>query len=356
LYILTPLVAVFALILYGYLFKIILAWELPNRSVSWVVSILAGGGLLIITLLYPLRLEGKKFVVFLSRYFGLLILPLFVLMTVCIFRRIGDYGITIRRFYLLLLNIWFYGIYAYLFIIKSQRIKWILISPAVIALFFSIGFWSIPNVTKRIITSELNNYLDNKKIDISDTTFFDDMEQKKKDKIGDKLIYLDKTYGKESIQVFFSDNISRYYSIYGICSDLGFGGYTKSSEREWFSYYTKNGGDNTKWEIEQFNVFVPIRYNSYEKYDAGIKCSYKDGQLTIKINSDNRVFNFPIEKIAMEYYKNEKKSKNGQEEGKGKIFKYSDYTILICNFSGNYYKTEDKVKIDEIGGYLFYNK
>ncbi len=158
LYIFTPILAVYAAILYAYLFKIIVTWQLPNGLVSWLVSMLSLGGLLVITFLFPVREQNEsKAVAFLSRWFGVLILPLLVLMSVGIFRRIGDYGITINRFYVLLLNLWFYGIYVYLFISKAKHIKWILISPVLVALVFSFGFWSAANITKSMLTSEVRS-------------------------------------------------------------------------------------------------------------------------------------------------------------------------------------------------------
>jgi len=144
LYILTPILAVYAVILYAYLFKIVVAWELPNGWVSWLVSALALGGLIVITVLYPVREQEKNKVVnFISHWFGLLILPLLLLMTIGIFRRIGDYGITINRGYILFLNLWFYGIYIYLFFTKSRHVKWILISFVAVALMTSVNVYGV---------------------------------------------------------------------------------------------------------------------------------------------------------------------------------------------------------------------
>jgi hypothetical protein len=118
------------------------------------------------------------------------------------------------RCYVLLLNIWFYGIYIYLFITKARHIKWIIISPTVLGLIVSIGFWSIPNITRHVLTAELNELLDNKKITISDFASFEETEEYSKStgsysrggntkKVKGKLKYLKDTYREESIQQFF---------------------------------------------------------------------------------------------------------------------------------------------------------
>ncbi len=147
LYILAPVLAVYTLILYGYLLKIVVMWELPNGWVSWLVTVLAMGGLVVTLLLYPLRMRGdNKVVDFLSRWMGVIFLPLLVLMTVGIARRVSDYGFTVNRAYILLLNLWFYGVYIYLFAVRGRRVKWILISAVAVGVLSSVGPWSIARV------------------------------------------------------------------------------------------------------------------------------------------------------------------------------------------------------------------
>jgi hypothetical protein len=150
LYILAPISAVYALILYVYLFKIIAAWELPDGLVSWLVTVLAGGGLSVTLLLWPLRMQGgNRMAGFLARWSGVVIAPLLMLMTVGIARRVSDYGWTPNRCYILLLNLWFYGVYVWLFIVRGRRVKWILISAVVVAFVSSVGPWSLARVTPR---------------------------------------------------------------------------------------------------------------------------------------------------------------------------------------------------------------
>jgi hypothetical protein len=258
LYILTPILAVYAVILYAYLFKIVVAWELPNGWVSWLVSALALGGLLVITFLYPVREESKnKMVDFLSRWFGLLILPLLLLMTIGIFRRIGDYGITINRCYVLILNLWFYGIYIYLFFSQSRHIKWILISPIVVALLTSISVCGVASFTKNSLTKEVSAVL-NKQVSTEEArVIFVEMTQKEKDRIKSKLEYLHNNFGKESVQPFFVDMVSDNH--WSFLQDLGLRDELVEKTTK-LSYYADN--DKT-WEIEDYNTFRRIEYSSY---------------------------------------------------------------------------------------------
>jgi hypothetical protein len=327
-YILVPLAAIYAVILYIYLIKIIFTWELPQGLVSYLVSALAFIGFLIITLLYPIRMEGNnKFVNFLSRYFGLIILPLLTLMTIGILRRISDYGITIHRGYVLLLNIWFYGIYIFLFIRKAESIKWIPISFAAIALFFSIGFWSIPNVTKHILIAEITS-LSNENLYGND-----------KKKFRDKVEYLHDRYGKESVPQSISDIIPD--------KDIGYSSESRNSG-ESFYYYAGHSWDNEVLNTGGFNAFVNISYSYFYKGNNGeINCSSEGKQLIIKVIPDNRTFSIPLQEEMLN---------NSDSRGVKNVFKYDDYKILLESISGNYYKTKDSVHLERFRGYLFYNK
>ena len=96
LYILLPLLILYGTILYAYLIKIIIQWQLPDGWVSALVSILTIGGAITLFMLYPLCPQENRPLKFFRQWFGILLLPLLILMTIGIIRRFQDYGITIR--------------------------------------------------------------------------------------------------------------------------------------------------------------------------------------------------------------------------------------------------------------------
>jgi hypothetical protein len=239
-------------------------------------------------------------------------------MTIGILRRISDYGITIHRGYVLLLNIWFYGIYIYIFIRKAESIKWIPISFAAIALFFSIGFWSIPNVTKHILIAELSSEKDEKKI-------------------RDKMGYLCNRYGKENVPQFVSDNVW--------CETYKYSSESKDTEKR-FSYYAEHD-KNEILNTKGFNTFVNIDCHYSSTDNKKIDCYVEGKQLIIKIIPDNRTFSFPLSEEIL----NDSYPKNVRN-----IFQYDDYIISLNGIRGGYYKTKDKIELRYFSGYLFYNK
>lgn len=336
LYILTPVLVVYAVILYAYLFKIVVAWELPNGWVSWLVSALGLGGLLVIALLYPIREhENNKVATFIFRWLGVLILPLLVLMTIGISRRIGDYGITINRGYILILNLWFYGIYAYLFFTQSRHIKWILISPVVLAFLSSISVWSIANVTKNSLTKEVHALLSDKVSSEDAKLKLAGMAEEERQRVKSALEYLYDYYGKESVQVFFADSIAN--NSWALFKELGLDYISKEIAGERILYYANS--DKT-WNVECYNTFTEINYYEFEEAND-----------TVKIPVGNHVFEIPAREIALEYLSADKKI----QDEKDWTIRGENYTLLISFFDGSYYATKDSISITRLGGYLLYN-
>jgi len=301
LYILTPIASVYTIILYIYLFKIIFEWELPQGLVSYLVSALACTGLVVITLLYPARFK-------VLRYFGLIMLPLLALMSIGIVRRLSDYGITISRCYVLLLNIWLYGVFIYIFITKAERIKLIPVSFALIALLSSVGPWSIANVTKHVLLAEIQQLTD-------------------AEKINDKVRYLRNTYGDDTVA-----GLDVPKSI------------DSASEVERGEYiYKAKVWDNEIKHIDGFNAFVVLDYYYYsleeEESTKDLDYSLEKNLLTIKIPQHGKTFSasFPELKDKM-------------------LIQGNGYMILGEKFSGTHYKKEDSISVSSFRGYLFYNR
>jgi len=301
LYILMPIAAVYAVILYVYLFKIIFAWELPRGSVSYLVSALACTGFVIITLLYPARF---KFL----RYFGLIMLPLLTLMTIGIIRRLSDYGISISRCYVLLLNIWLYGVFIYIFITKAERIKLIPVSFALIVLLSSVGPWSIANVTKHVLLAEIQQLTD-------------------AEKINDKVRYLRNTYG--------------YDTVAGLDVPKSIDSASEVERGEYI--YKAKVWDNEIKHINGFNAFVVLEYDYYspdkEESTKDLDYSFEKNLLTIKIPQHGKTFSASLPELKDKM-----------------LIQGNGYMILGETFRGKHYKKEDSISMSSFRGYLFYNR
>ncbi len=347
LYILMPILAIYTLILYVYLLKIIILWELPDGNVSWLVTTLAFGGLAVITLLYPIRKhENDKYVNFVMRWFSVLIFPLLTLMTVGIFRRISDYGITIKRGYLLLGNVWFYGIYIYLFITKSRHIKWIFISPVILIFLASINLWGVAKITEKSLTNEINAVL-NEKVSFEEVAeILSQMPEEKLERTKSILEYLHKNYGYQSVQAFFTEPVPQdswkfMDEFYDIESEI------KDKAQEFYFY----GFHQDNLIVKDFNTFIDLKYSCYWNSDTS---PYIDND-TLKIPIDDVFLNIPVRDIVSAYQANE-----APQDGKA-FEKSTDYLLVeadnyrfqVYEFRADYYKAKDSIDVSHIKGYVF---
>ena len=139
-YVLIPLVSVYIFILYLYLGKIIIQWELPNGWVSNLVLSFSIAGILSLLLLYPIRNSNEyKWVSFYSKFYYLALVPLIGLLMLSIWIRISEYGVTINRYFVATLGVWLTGIVIYYIISKVKSIKVIPISLCFITFGVSFG-------------------------------------------------------------------------------------------------------------------------------------------------------------------------------------------------------------------------
>ena len=166
-YLFLPLVLGYLLVLYGYGAKILLNMELPKGGVCLLIIVLMIGCLGIELLLYPLQRKaeaegGKKhaFERWLVRWLPIIILPLLVLMSVAIGRRLYDYGITEDRLYVLTLNLWFYAVCLGLFVTRARRIHWVSLSFGLLFLLTSALPINYCSITYDAITSRIDRFLE----------------------------------------------------------------------------------------------------------------------------------------------------------------------------------------------------
>lgn len=232
-YLLIPLVGAYLLVLYIYALRILLLWQLPQGWVSLPVCVLMLGVTLVIGLLYPTQMQSTPhpFYKRLERWLPIFTLPLLFLMSIGIFRRISDYGITISRLYLLIFNVWCYAVLIGLFFIRSKRIQWIPMTFSVIFLLCSIGPWSIEAITRRTLTQELHSILSETKtrpqLPMNKRTFesfYNSLSPQKRKRFLDKLYYLSKNYEDTLRNTFVTQDV--YLYSYYSCDTCKYTSYT----------------------------------------------------------------------------------------------------------------------------------
>lgn len=142
-FVLIPLVTVYLLILYAYTGKILWTFTWPRGWVSYLVIGFSISGILALLLVWPLReMEKHRWIKWYARGFFVALLPLIVLLLLSIFRRVNEYGITINRYFILVLAFWLLAVALYFLLSRAKQIRLIPLSLFVAAIVSAFGPWS----------------------------------------------------------------------------------------------------------------------------------------------------------------------------------------------------------------------
>ena len=156
-----PVLSLYIVLLYAYIAKIIIQWEMPKGMVSYLVSASMLLMLLRVTLMFPERTTSKpSFESKLLKILPAACIPLVILMSVGIIRRISDYGISEDRYYITAINIFYYIIIAILLIDKIKcKSRYITIVFCGMFFILTNGPLSAINVTHRIWMESIKDAL-----------------------------------------------------------------------------------------------------------------------------------------------------------------------------------------------------
>jgi hypothetical protein len=158
-YILLPLLLIYLLILYAYGGKIMLSWEWPKGIVSYLILCISVVGGLTFLLLYPYANSSEnQWIKNSTRWYYILLLPLLFMLFFAIVLRLGDYGITLNRYVILMFGIWVSIVSIYT-ILGKTNIRFIPISLTIILLLSSFGPWSMDNIPKHNQKKRLESLL-----------------------------------------------------------------------------------------------------------------------------------------------------------------------------------------------------
>ena len=132
--ILSTALVIYAAILYVYIIRILLNWELPKGGVAYAVL----GFLCVAMVCYLLRLQVEKrhYEWFYKAFPSLALAPL-VLLWIGVFRRIGEYGLTEARVYLLVVSALMTLFVGMLFSERSRRFQLMALILAASAFLFT---------------------------------------------------------------------------------------------------------------------------------------------------------------------------------------------------------------------------
>ncbi len=345
LYILLPILTIYLGILYLYLLKIIFTWTLPVGWVSWLVSILGLGAFLTMAVLYPIyRNSDNKTTNLFFKLFPMLILPLLALMLVGIIRRFSDYGITINRLLVLILNLWLWGASLFLIFNKNKQLKWLPLSLGLVALLAGFGPWSVVSISKYKLEKEFVQLLLTAGWQNSTESEIKTLSEEQQVRLLDVGNYMQNMYGVESVRPFFS-SLGENAKMTHLSEKL------EISERiarknNYFSFYSNNKGFEV--DLKEYKQAVSFQ----KKYRKNL--IYKSDNFEIKLKmSDLYVqqaeneFIISLKPVIDELLQNS----DIRTDSENLIIDGANYTLFIIQMNGEL--TENGPEINTLQGILF---
>jgi len=209
-YLLVPLATVYYLILYVYLGKILVTQQWPSGWISWLTTSASILGLITFLLFFPIRdREGHGWIAKYSRGFCTSALPLLGMLFVSIFKRMDQYGLTERRYFLLVLALWLLGLFLYFIFSKAPEIRWVPATFCVVAVLTSFGPWGAYDVSfksqqnrLRALFEKNGMWVGGKAVKASTEVSFEDRKQ-----ISACLDYAGEYHGLMRLQPLFNEDL-----------------------------------------------------------------------------------------------------------------------------------------------------
>lgn len=217
-------------ILYVYGLKILLTWELPRGVVSWSVTGLTVAVLVTLFLLEGVRRTHPDDALTLRalRWLPIAMLPLFVLMSVGVIYRIGQYGLTAPRLYVLTFNLWCYAVFIYMIVSRARIFNGVAISFALVFVATSIfPYFNFTTLSQEMMRRNLREALQEigfTEFPVSEEAFvraFESLPDERKRDLESKIRYLDEENDHSLLSditgaVYYSDEEGFYISDYFI--------------------------------------------------------------------------------------------------------------------------------------------
>jgi len=160
-YVLVPIVALYLVILTLYLGKVVITRQWPSGWIGYLVSSVASVGILSWLLVHPLEERPEQaWVKTFTRGFYIALMPAIVMLWLAIWKRVEQYGITERRYFLSVLSVWLAAIALYYTLSRSRSIKTIPATLCVVALLTFAGPWGAYSVSRASQVSRLERVLE----------------------------------------------------------------------------------------------------------------------------------------------------------------------------------------------------
>lgn len=206
-----PLLTIYLLIFYLYLVKVVATGATPVRDLSFQAVGVFLAFCVQRYVFHQALCEGDNVV---ARWFNklspwLLFLPV-VMMSWVIWQRIEEYGLTVSRLYVVLVNLWMYGVLVWWIVTKGEKIWVIPVSLCTVMTLSSVTNLNVSSVTESSMRSALRDGMKAAgwTLPVSDTFFRQNSWEALTARQRSQKAYLENEMGTESLQGLIKfDNI-----------------------------------------------------------------------------------------------------------------------------------------------------
>ena len=296
-FVLLPLVTVYLVILYLYMGKIIIKWNLPEGWVSYLILCFSITGIFSLLLIYPIRdYAENRWIKIFSKSFYIALLPLIVLLFIAILTRLFDYGITEKRYFVFVLACWLTFISLYFLFSKTKNIKVIPVTLFIISFAVSFGPWGAFSVSERSQLGRLEKLLTDNKIlvDGKIVPAKDKISKKDEGNISSIVYYLTDRKSTDELKKWFGSGLdtiltkekysqpSNIMKLMGLQYQSNYREFTNSERKEYFNYRFD--------ERTVINVTSYDYYTSFQIYRReNDKEQYNDSTYSFSMDSTNKI-------------------------------------------------------------------
>lgn len=209
-YLLIPLVFAYFVVLYVYTGQIVFTWNWPNGDVAnWIIVFSCVG-----ILAYALSAKKEKFLPYVEpfrKWFFWALIPQIAVLFMAIGIRVGQYGFTEPRYFVVVAGLWFLFVSLYFLFSKVKDIKMLAFSLLAILIVGNFGPVSAMSVSQWSQLNRLEALLVNNEMLVEGKVVEkdgDELAQEDFDNITSAVKYLVNTHGPDVLVDWFDEDLS----------------------------------------------------------------------------------------------------------------------------------------------------
>jgi hypothetical protein len=350
-YVVTPLLTAYTLILYLYFAKILITRQWPVGLVAHLVLWYSMLSTAVLYFVWPLTHKQKWANTF-ARYFPRVVIPLLLMMFLSLGIRVRHYGITENRYYVAIAGLWILGSMIYLSVTKTRKSVLLPATLAILVMLSVFGPWSSFSVSKWNQNQRFNVLLNKYDMIQDGSIVFPSREISKEDgqEIVSILVYFERNHDLSDVNLLPADfTMDEFESVFGfsrfgdvtIPKFLGYNSENKYLDIDGYQYlfdYTTPSYDQEEFPLSTGNfetVYNRERQTIRVIFNGKVECEQSlaqhVGNLLSEYGTDNNMDLLPEDMIIT---------------GESDTLRFK---IVIKEMHGELHPTSQEVSIHHIG-------